>query len=185
MRGCWERFPSGAEQAVERALAQRVGAWSERVVPTAGLLRGEHDELLDLVAAEVRPGERYGWLGLSSELAPAVLILGVHARGGSPTRVFEEARRDFDVTPTPSTTAPVGWSSERLAQHVRGLDLVFMTDPPDVKGRADRAWVRELLQRPLIDELDWSAQRIGSVPVTKPSGEVLDLHLFACRPPRK
>ncbi|MCK6448069.1 MAG: hypothetical protein L6Q99_16875 [Planctomycetes bacterium] len=163
------------EQLEEREFVNR-----HTRLPTNGLLRAEASQLLKLVAAEAGPTASIGWLGLSSELSPAALHLGLLEHGGSVERFLADAHRELDVTYEGVDPA---WSNAELAAFVARFDVVFATDPPDLARRANRAFTAEY-RRKLVDELGWTERELGTVEIDK--GLVrYPVRLFACRPPKR
>lgn len=156
-------------------------------VPTAGLDRASHDALLDLVAAEVAPDERVAWFGMSSELSPAALHLGLLARGGSPARFLADAHRQMDVTRTPGARPPdfADEAARRawLEAATAGFDVVLTTVPTDLKDRPLRAGFYEAFVAPLAVELGFVPRELGRVAVPLPSGDALEVSVFALRRP--
>jgi hypothetical protein len=148
-----------------------------RALPTSGLERTAHDALLDAIAKEAGPKERVGWIGMSSELSPAALQLGLLARGGSEERFLAEATRALDVS---YEGVDPNWSDEQLAEWAKGFDLVLFTTPPDVKDRAARRFAREYALR--LQALGWQAREIARTLVARPPSAPIELTLFACRP---
>ena len=177
-------LPQGdaARVAATEAFTSWIGPYPQRVVPTAGLRREEAAAFLDLVAAELGPGERYGWLGLSSELSPGLLALGIHQRGGSAARLLDDRSTSIDVAPTPGAPQP-DWDRATFTAWAEGFDVLFFTDPPDVKDRTSRREVKERWHRRLVEELGWSPTRLGVVSVERGAGEASEVGLFACRRP--
>jgi len=158
------------------------GALAERVVPTAGLAREEADALFDLVGAEVRGGERVGWLGASSETSPATVHLALLARGGGAERFMRDATRSMDVTAVPGVPLP-DWDTEQLVSWADGFDVIFLTDPPDVKDRAGRRELRERFHMRLASELGWNVRELGRLPIANPPGAPIEVALYAARRP--
>jgi hypothetical protein len=151
-----------------------------RSLPTAGLLRSEADALYDLAARAAGPDARVGWIGTSSELAPAALHLGLLERGGSRERFLRDAHRPLDVT---FEGVDPQWSAAQLRDWAGGFDVVFATDPPDPGDRPERrfeARYREMLVR----ELGWTETELGSVAIHKGARAPYPVRLFACRPPK-
>ncbi|MCP3918279.1 MAG: hypothetical protein GY711_22255 [bacterium] len=143
-------------------------------IETAGLDADEARALFDAIAADVGPSARVGWLGQSSEVAPAALHLALLDRGGEPERFLRDAMGPMDVTPVPQATIePL--ADEELARWADDFDVILITDPPDLKGRASRAAVREAWQVPLA-ELGWLPTRIAELSI---AGR--DIGLYACR----
>ena len=167
------------EVALE-AFEQWSGPFGARSVPTAGLHESEAAALLDLIAAEVGPEERFAWLGLSSELSPAVLALGLYQRGASAARVLRPSETDVDIVPAPGAPEP-DWDTEAFREWAGGFDVVFFTDPPDLKDRAHRRAARERWQRPLVQNLGYTARRLGVVEIGRGRAEPVQVGLFACR----
>jgi hypothetical protein len=172
-----------ARTQARRVLDGWIGSLDARMVPTAGLRKSEADAVLDLVAAEVGPRDRFGWLGLSSELSPAVLHIGLFERGGSPGRLLRDASLPVDVTPVPGAAEP-SWDRDQFQAFVSNYDLLFLTDPPDLKDRENRRSVRDRWHRRLVEELGWSATRIAVVPIDRGSAGTTEVGLFVCRPPQ-
>ncbi len=156
-------------------------------VPTAGLPRGVADALLDLVASEVLPDERVGWIGMSSELSRAALHLGLLERGGSRARFLADAHMLMDVTPVPGMALPeFGGEQQRddwLAAAAGSFDVVLITSPVDLKGRARGEAIRTRFHAPLLERLGWVAKELGKVSVPRPPGAPLEVTLFALRHP--
>ncbi len=150
---------------------------ASRHLPTAGLERGEADRLLDLAASEAGPTARVGWIGVSSQLSPAAIAIGLLERGGSRERFLRDATKTLDVD---YFGADPGWSDEELARFAAGFDVLFATEPPDLKARVDRAWTRRY-RTMLAERLGWTVREIGRVAISRPPGP-LEVTLLACRP---
>ncbi|MBI5431399.1 MAG: hypothetical protein HZA52_01075 [Planctomycetes bacterium] len=147
-------------------------------LPTGGLLRKEADGFLGLAAEAAGPTARVGWLGLSSELSPAAIHLGLLERGGSGERFLRDAHREMDVT---FEGVDPNWTKQQLAEFAAGFDVFFATDPPDLARRANRAFTVKY-RRMLVDELGWSERELGTVEIEKALVRY-PVRLFACRPP--
>jgi hypothetical protein len=148
-----------------------------RPLPTSGLERPAHDALLDAIAKEVGPKERVGWLGISNELSPAALQLGLLARGGSEERFLVECTRTLDISyegKDPET------KDEPLKNWSTGFDVVLFTTPPDPKDRPSRRFERQYALRLLA--LGWQEHEIARTLIARPPGVPIELTLFACRP---
>lgn len=158
------------------------GALAERVVPTAGLAREEADTLFDLVAAEVGPEDRVGWLGASSEISPASVHLALLARGGGAGRFLTSAAHSMDITPVPGVPLP-DWDQSQFVEWADQYDVIFLTDPPDLKDRAGRRELRERFHPRLVTELGWTPRELGRITITNPPGAPIDVGLFAARRP--
>lgn len=189
-----------------RFLAKRTGLWNEsaaayqtwlfaqwrdlspgRDLPTSGLSRETSDELVRLVADEVRDlprgggdGSRIGWIGISSELSPAALHLKLLERAGDRERFLTDASRQLFIE---FRDTDPGWSRETLERWARQFAIVFHTDPPDLKARGARAWTRRYADR-LVDGAGWKRQALGTVRVRKPLQDPIEVTLYACRPDR-
>jgi len=148
-----------------------------RQVPTAGLRREEAQRILDLLAGELGPDECVGWLGISAELSPAALHLGLLERGGSARRFLEQAHRPLYFW-LPHTDP--GWSDEQLAAWASAFDAIVMTEPPSFKAQPSREFVRAYQKR-LVDELGYRAERLGTVEIARPPLEPQRVVLHVCR----
>jgi hypothetical protein len=161
-----------------------VRRWSDlsasRHLPTAGLERAEMNRLLDVVAREAGPTDHIGWIGVSPELSPAAFHIGLLERGGSSERFLRDSALPMDVAYF--GTDP-GWSDEELSRFASSFDVIFATEPPDLKSRATRAWTRVYRER-LVDRLGWNARVVGSVAIERPLQDVLEVSILACRPKR-
>ena len=111
-----------------------------------------------------------------------MLALGIHRRGGSPARLFQVGEPSIDVAPTPGAALP-DWDDGTLEEWAQQFDMLFFTDPPDVKDRASRREVKERLHRRLVEGLGWAPTRLGVVKVDRGAGEPLEVGLFVCRRP--
>jgi hypothetical protein len=173
-----------AEAYVLDAVDRKVDLSPGRRLETSGLLRAEADAILDLVAASAGPDARVGWLGISSELSPAAVHLGLLARGGSVERFRRDAgRARAGGEPEMCVSfqgADPGWDAPRLAAWAERFDVVITTRPADVKGRATRAWVAGY-QEMLLTTPGWNAERLGAVAVARPNQEPVQVEVFACR----
>ena len=145
-------------------------------VPSAGLPRSSLEELLDLIAAKVGSEARVAWIGMSSELSPGALHLGLLERGGSRTRFLNDAHRKMDIVPNLGAADPLAppefaGPDERdafLQETFGGFDWVLTASPVDLKGRPTREPIAEDFHKPLSERLEYQASRLGSVRV--PSG---------------
>ena len=154
----------------------RLGAGRRR--PTAGLPSETVSGILDACADVAQPMERVGWLGISSELSPAALHLGLLERGGEVERFLRDAHREVDVTF--EGVDPL-WTDETFAAWAAEFDVFFMTDPPDLGGRRAREFMRAYQERLL--GLGWKASDVlGTFEWQSPFGEPRVVRLFACRP---
>ncbi|HIG10707.1 MAG: hypothetical protein ABGY71_06160 [bacterium] len=164
----------------ERALAGWSRLAARRPLPTAGASRRLHDGLLSLAAAEAGPKERVGWLGTSSEMAPAAIQLGLFFAGGSRQRFLRDATREMDIT---FAARDPEWSLGRLSTFADGFDLLFATDPVDLGGRTGRAFVADYSRR-LVEDLGWRIKRLGLVQDDSGSAPISRIYLYALRPPK-
>ena len=145
-------------------------------VPTAGLPRSSLEEMLDLIGAKVGPEQGVAWIGMSSELSPASLHLGLLERGGSRMRFLRDAHRKMDIVPNFGAADPLAPPqftdlTERdayLEETFARFDWVLTCSPVDLKGRAARKPIAENFHRPLGERLGYQGSRLGSVRV--PSG---------------
>lgn len=150
-----------------------------RALPTAGLLRDEMDALLDRIAREVGPAERVGYLGMSNELSPAALHIGLLLRGGSKQRFLRDAHQPMDIT---YFGIDPGWSDAVLLEFASGFDVILATEPPDLKNRPGRGFITRYRERLLA--LGFEAKDLGQVAISRPLNAPLSVTLFACRPKR-
>ncbi len=145
-------------------------------VPSAGLSRSSLEEILDLIHAKVGPDQSVAWIGMSSELSPGALHLGLLERGGSRTRFLNDAHRKMDIVPNFGAADPLAPpefadSDERdafLEETFGGFDWVLTCSPVDLKARPGRESIAEDFHKPLGERLGYQASRLGSVRV--PSG---------------
>ena len=75
------------------------------------------------------------------------------------------------------------WTDEEFAAFASRFDVALATEPPDLRGRAGREFVRGYAQR-LVDRLGWSAKLLGDVRLPGDSGAEATVRLYALRPPR-
>jgi hypothetical protein len=186
--------PSGDDDAAVGVRAYVSGLNAERqdlkpgkLLPTAGLARAAHDALLDAVAAEVRPGERIGWLGVNSEMSPGTLHLGLLARGAAPDGVrFQAPQVRPDGQPAMVVTFEAvdpGWDAGTLLGWASGFDVIFSTEPLDWKRRGGREFLGTY-RGWLFENGAWTYASAGEFEVTRANGDVERIELFACRPVR-
>lgn len=176
----------------ERVLAEHQSTSPSRELSTAGLDRAAADALLELVNTElaartaaVGDPARFGWLGISSELSPAALHIGVHERTGEPSRLRRDAalvRGDGNpvMILTFEGTDP-GWNDEQLFAWGTSFDVVFTTTPPDLRGRPTRDFVKGYQER-LISSGRVDTRELGTVQVPQPFGPPKLVRLFALTP---
>ncbi len=164
---------------------QRMDLSAGRALPTAGLERAASDAFLDAIVAELAPGERVGWLGITSELSPAALHLGLLERTGDAERFLAEAQLQRpDGQPHMVVTflsADPGWSSERLREWAGQFDVVLTTAPTDWKGRRHRDFI-DRYRGFLFETGTWGYEKLAVVPVARPLRDPTQVELFACRP---
>jgi hypothetical protein len=132
--------------------------------------------MLDLIGAKVGPEQGVAWIGMSSELSPASLHLGLLERGGSRMRFLRDAHRKMDIVPNFGAADPLAPPqftdlTERdayLEETFARFDWILTCSPVDLKGRAARKPIAENFHRPLGERLGYQGSRLGSVRV--PSG---------------
>lgn len=159
-------------------LSERTRLGPGRRLPTAGLERAEHDALIALVAAEVRPGERVAWLGTSSEMSPAALHLGLLARDGDPRWFLERDPPEIDLT---YFGTDLGFDDADLRAFAARFDVILWTDPPDLRARVERAFTRAYRER-LLALRPSNVRELGTVSISRPLRPSLAVTLSACRP---
>ena len=148
-------------------------------LPTNGLNRSESDAMLDAIARETKPEERVAWIGLSNELSPAALHIGLLQRGGSRERFLRDASQQIDVT---YFNDDPRWSDARLEQFAGEFDVILATDPVTLKIHHDRDFMREYCDR-LTEKLGYRRKLLAQVPVALPTGPAREIKLYACRKP--
>jgi hypothetical protein len=155
-------------------LARRQSIGAGRLLPSGGLERHEAARILDLIAAAAQPDERVGWLGMSSEMSPAMILFGRMDRGGSRATFLRDAAVTMGDFSDPHVDAGgVRAFAERF-------DVVFMTDPPDVKGRSEGLWAATA-RTMLASGGGWVERELGTVDITRPMKPPLPVRLIACR----
>ncbi|MEM7311152.1 MAG: hypothetical protein AAF682_31080, partial [Planctomycetota bacterium] len=177
--------PKEAARDYVLSTVDRMGSLAPwRTYETAGLRADEADAFLDLIAAAVGPDERVAWLGINSELSPAAVHLGLLARGGSEERFRRDAARArADGQPDMCLSflgVDPGWSDERLRAWAEAFDVVVTTRPVDFKGRGGRDYVRRY-QDALLMTPGWGVETLGTVAVSRPAQEPVQVEVFACR----
>lgn len=175
----------------EGIVARYQDASFDRPLSTAGLEAVAADKLLDAVASEVLVGEgaprAFGWLGISSELSPAALVLGVHARaaeGQVAPSIDTAAVTRPDGNPKMIMTfegLDPGWNDDQLFAWADSFDVVFTTVPPDLRERRNREFVREYQTR-LIGSGRVDTRELASVQVPQAFGPPKLVKLFALTP---
>jgi len=149
-------------------------------IPSAGLQPAEHAQLIDWIDTELGPDEGFAWIGMTSELSPASIHLELLARGADRGRFLREVQRQIDITPVPGMPDP-GWDLKRFRAFVRPFDVVFVSSPPDLKGRADVRLLESRYQRPLVDELGYTVEALGELDIVAPPGSPVHAKLYALR----
>jgi hypothetical protein len=146
-------------------------------VPTAGLPRPSLEQILDLIQAKVSPGERVAWIGMSSELSPGALHLGLLERGGSRMRFLRDAHRKMDIVPNfgaadplaPPQFADPADRDAFLEETFGGFDWVLTCSPVDLKDRPARRSIADNFHKPLGERLGYQSSLLGQVRI--PSGD--------------
>ncbi len=158
-------------------LEDRARTGPGRRLPTGGLERAEYDVLLDLVAAEVKPGERVGWIGMSSEMSPAALHLGLLARKHGTAWFLTPEPDELDLTYF--GTDP-GFDDADLLAYANRFDVILWTDPSDLRERRERAFAAAYRDR-LLAIRPSAVRDLGRVAISRPLRAPLDVTLRACR----
>jgi hypothetical protein len=159
----------------------------DRALETGGLLRVEARELHELVWRAAGAHARVAWLGLNSELSPAVIHLELLARGGSPQRFRADAARTRadgkpDMLITHEGLDP-GWSRAQLLAWARRFDVVLTTEPLDFKGRGATPFFAHYRNELMADGA-YDYERLGAVDIARPVRAPLRVEVFACRSAR-
>ena len=157
-----------------------------RPLQTAGLLRPAHDGFLDLLAEALAPDDRLGWIGISSELSPAAIHVGLLERAVDPVaarlRFRTGALGKKGGMMIAFANQDPDWSAERLFEFAAQFDAIAFTEPIDVKARPARLAFMPRY-RDLLLESGWVAEELGRVAVDVPLKEPIDVQLFLARPP--
>jgi hypothetical protein len=140
-------------------------------VPSAGLPRSSLEEILDLIRAQVGPEQSVAWIGMSSELSPGALHLGLLERDGSRARFLRDAHRKMDIVPNPGAADPLAPprfadSAQRdafLKETFGRFDWILTCTPVDLKDRAPRRSIAEEFHQPLGQALGYQAVILGTV----------------------
>jgi len=148
-----------------------------RALPTAGLERAEHEALSALLAAEIGPEERVGWIGMSSEYGPAVLHLALLARGGTPERFRREVVCTLDVDYFGNDP---GWDDGRLLGWASTFDLVIWCQPVDLKDRVGRRGLSGY--GPRLAAMGGRDRVLGQVSIARPLRDPCVVTVHAWRP---
>ncbi|GEM_PF-746367 len=142
-------------------------------VPTAGLPRTSLEQILDLIHTKVGTEQSVAWIGMSSELSPAALHLGLLARDGNPQRFLEDSRRKMDIVPNKGAADPLApplfaTDEERdafLDQTFKRFDWVLTTSPVDLKDRSARRPIAAQFHQPLGARLGYQPTELGTVTI--------------------
>jgi hypothetical protein len=161
----------------EQIFRARRSLGANRALSTNGLERAEHDAFLDLVAANTKPSEVVGWIGVSQALSPAAVHLGLLARQGNDERFLREATLPIDIT---YFGQDPGWDDARLLEFAKRFDVIFATDPADARDQADRRFPKAYRER-LVASGRWSAVIAGTVDVARPLQPPRRVTLYTCR----
>ena len=94
-------------------------------------------------------------------------------------RLLRDAHRPMDVT---FEGVDPGWDDERLAAWAAEFDVILCCEPPDLRDRQARAFIRDY-QRRLVANLKWPHRVLGSVEFARALDEPLSIKVYLCRPP--
>lgn len=162
-------------------LEERRSVSFARPLPTNGLPRAVHDELIEVLAASWPATGRVGWLGLSQAFSPGAWAMGLEALhpGDARARALILSA-DLDtrlftldqVDPEPPAAEVLSWA--------QGFDLLWTTDPPDLTtGR--RAWIAR--ERAVLVEAGWQEQELAVLRWTRATGAERVVRVLALTPP--
>ncbi len=144
-------------------------------VPTGGIEGRVADELLDRIHATVGPTQSVAWIGMSSELSPAALHLGLLERGGSPERFLRYADRKMDIVPNPGAIDPLAIPDfasqsdrdEFIRRTFGEFDWVLTGEPVDIKARQARERIRPEFHMALPQRLGYRSTPVAEVILLK------------------
>ena len=150
----------------------------DRSLETNGLAASESQGLLELLAAEVRPDDRLGWVGVSTLFSPAALHVGLIARGtlGSEQLVAGALDESF----IDMGQADPGWDRTRLGEWARGFSVIIATEPVDLSGPGKRDFM-EAYRDQLAESEYFEVRGLGELTITRPSG-AHTAEIYALRP---
>jgi hypothetical protein len=148
-----------------------------RVVTTGGLRREELAHLLDVLAREIGPSARVGWPAIPSEVSPAALHLGLLERGGSRERFLAEAHRKIFLS---IAQTDEGLSPDQVARWAEDYEVLILTDPPDLKARPGREWLRAHVAA-LLASGRWEATHVADLEIARPPSAPLTVQLELAR----
>lgn len=176
----------------EAVLAEHQNLSPSRPLSTAGLERVASDAIFDLLVPELERRDAelgrlasFAWLGISSELSPAALHIGVHDRMGEELRLRRDAATvRLDGNPSMVVTfegLDPGWTDGQLFAWAGEFDVIFTCTPPDLRGRPSRNFIVGYQQR-LIGSGRLDTRELGAVLVPQPYGPPKSVQLFALTP---
>lgn len=170
-----------SDPAVRAYQVELFAGWRDlsggRLLRSAGLKPSERDAFLDMLATEVGPEERVGWVGITPEVSPAGLHFGLWQRGGSKRRFLEQAHVPFYVSFTAQDPL---WDEARLAAFASRFDVILATDPVEITGRGGREFLRGYRQR-LETQHGFEARALGRLSIARPLAEDLSVEVYALR----
>jgi hypothetical protein len=166
---------------------ETIRGWSDlspaRELPTAGLRRVESEALLGLIDGASLAPERIGWVGISSELSPGAIWNGLYERARTPEERRALSERLRHDAPMPFFVTLEGrdplWSDAELSEFAADFDVLFATDPPDLKDRPARRFAEAYRNR--LEGLGWVSTPVGRVQIQRPLGPPLDVRVLALR----
>jgi len=162
-----------------RALADWRSLRADRLLQTNGFWRDEYEALLDLLAREVRPQDRVGWLPVTNVFPPAAMEAGLLERGVDVRAEILRGRLHeafFELS-----YADPHWTPEQLADWARGFTLILTTRPVDMTGNPGRAFMQKY-QALLLEGGAWTPTLLGAFEVKRPLHEPLPVEVYGCRP---
>ncbi|MBI1382368.1 MAG: hypothetical protein GC161_14925 [Planctomycetaceae bacterium] len=181
----WMGFvqPDPALREIQRdALAQRRDLLPGRSLLTNGLRSVEADAIAELVARDLRVGDRLAWVGMSQTFPPAALLLRIVERGGPAAAAARAQLVGGDLQRaflTIGYTDP-NWDAAQVLGWYESFTAIVATEPVDL-GLNPRREFMARYRTTLVESGVWEPRLLGSVPIVRPWREAYPADVYVLR----
>jgi hypothetical protein len=145
----------GIEAIQRETLRRMAGITPGRFLDTNGMVRSEHDEIVEAMKESLYDIDRIGWIGMNTSFCPAVPLLALHEMGHPVARQLRDPELDRSFVTLAYEPPPAeDWTDVKLAAWAARYTVIFGTYPVDLNRQDDRTWLHGMRER--LVHMDWS-----------------------------
>lgn len=161
-------------------LKEMYDVYPNRTLNTGGVARAEYDQLVGIMVADLRPGERVGWMGMNTSFPPASALFGLLSLDHEAGQQLRDSELDTTfVTLAYEAPAEELWTNPLLMAYARRFGVLYGTYPSDLNREGQRVFLDAMRER--LVGLGWTMEIAAPFQHEKSPGDVFDAAFLSVR----